>query len=432
MQASCGSGCRSETTPTCDAIPCAAHRQNPPLGPSPDSNLVYDLRYGSGDSNAFFAETAMFAEKIVGRIDDQAGPIFDGYCRHLRACDDAPRSRSEYIVEFLTLGMLLKRYETPSAATPNWAVKLAQFLILLRRSTPILKAPADWLRTRLSHHFFLPSIQRSPECDPPTQSVEQSALGSPSQRVWRLICWLRATGEYEQEALRLRNWCNYLATLSPENARDCLSAAIKSFNDFAGEAASTLGIFTAGVNRFLSGEYSQRGCREDQMFCGRPPVEYHLNMLAADVMNRGLQESFERTARKVVLVPACMRGAKAATCKARIHGVDMTCMACDPYCAVNRVTQRMRKLGAKVYLVPHSSGFSRWLDRWKREPGVGVIAVACMLNILPGGFEMRSRRIASQCLPLDYPGCKKHWDKEGRPTGVNEERLVQIIAGATP
>ncbi|MGA7244111.1 MAG: DUF116 domain-containing protein, partial [Terracidiphilus sp.] len=189
---------------------------------------------------------------------------------------------------------------------------------------------------------------------------------------------------------------------------------------------------TKGVNRFLFGEYARRGCREDQIFCGRPPVEYHLNMLAAEVMNRGLQNSFERTTRKVVLVPACMRGAKAAICKSRIHGVDMTCMACDPDCAVNHITQHMRKLGATVYLVPHSSGFSRWLARWEREPGVGVTAVACMLNILPGGYNMRSRRIASQCLPLDYPGCKKHWDPKGFATTINEDRLVRIIVAARP
>ena len=33
---------------------------------------------------------------------------------------------------------------------------------------------------------------------------------------------------------------------------------------------------------------------------------------------------------------------------------------------------------------------------------------------------------------LDYPGCKKHWDHEGHPTAINEDRLVQIIAKATP
>ena len=58
----------------------------------------------------------------------------------------------------------------------------------------------------------------------------------------------------------------------------------------------------------------------------------------------------------------------------------------------------------------------------------GVTALACILNILPGGYEMRARGIASQCVPLDYPGCRKHWDRAGISTGVNEERLVQIVA----
>jgi hypothetical protein len=50
-----------------------------------------------------------------------------------------------------------------------------------------------------------------------------------------------------------------------------------------------------------------------------------------------------------------------------------------------------------------------------------------MMNILAGGYEMRARGIASQCVPLDYPGCKKHWTKDGVPTAVNEDRLVQIV-----
>ena len=433
MQGSRGTRWRSETSPGDDAVSTVEYRTlNPPTGTSPNSNLVYNLRNGSSDSNAFYAEIAKFAEKIVARIDDHAGPILDGYCYHLRAHnEEAPRSRGEYVIEFLTLGMALRRYEKAAQTISRWVVTLAHFLIWLRRHIPIFKAPADWLRARLFRHSFLPAIQSTRECEPLTRSdAEQRGARSPLARLSPLIRWLRATGEYEQEALRLRNWHNYLGTLTPEDAHHCISTAIESFDTFACEAESRLGIFTEGVNRFLSGEYAHRGCREDQIFCGRPPVEYHLNMLAADVMNRALQDTFERTTRKVVLVPACMRGTKAETCKARIRGVDMTCMACDPDCAVNRITQRMRKLGASVFLVPHSSGFSRWLDRWEREPGVGVTAVACMLNILPGGYDMRSRRIASQCLPLDYPGCKKHWDPKGSPTAINEDRLVQIIVRA--
>ena len=410
----------------------ACRSLNPPFEVPIEWNPVYDLRNGSSDSNSFYAETAKFADEIVARIEDHAGPILDGFCHHLRThSEETPRSRGEYVIEFLTLGMVLRRYEAAAQATSEWVVQLAQCLLLLRRFLPILKPPADWLRARLSRHFLLPSILRVEEGEPSSR-INLGQPRSPALRLTRLILWLIATGEYEQEALRLRNWRNYLPTLGLENACHCMSVAVESFDDFASEAASRLGSFTEGVTRFLCSEYAHRGCREDQIFCGRPPAEYHLSMLAADLMNRGLQESFERTTRKVVLVPGCMRGTKAATCKARIHNVDMTCMACDPDCAVNRITQRMRKLGAKVYLVPHSSGFSRWLDRWEREPGVGVTAVACMLNILPGGYDMRSRRIASQCLPLDYPGCKKHWDERGLPTAINEDRLVQIVARARP
>jgi uncharacterized protein len=84
-----------------------------------------------------------------------------------------------------------------------------------------------------------------------------------------------------------------------------------------------------------------------------------------------------------------------------------------------------------VFIVPHSTGFSRWLERWQREADCAVTAVACLLNIVPGGFEMRARGIASQCVALDYPGCKEHWHPEGIPTAVNEDRLVQIVAAST-
>ena len=77
----------------------------------------------------------------------------------------------------------------------------------------------------------------------------------------------------------------------------------------------------------------------------------------------------------------------------------------------------MRGLGAEVYLVPHATGFSRWLARWQREPDTGVVATACLTNILPGGYEMRARSIGSQCVPLDFPGCRKHWRRDRLATG---------------
>jgi len=155
-----------------------------------------------------------------------------------------------------------------------------------------------------------------------------------------------------------------------------------------------------------------------------------LSMVASEIMNRGLRADFDRTATKVVLVPGCMRGACANHCQAKMFGVDIECSFCTPGCPVNHLTSRMRDLGVKVYIVPHSTGFSRWLMRWQREPDTGVVAAACLMNILPGGYEMRWRGIPSQCVPLNFPGCKKHWSREGCSTTLNEEKLVQLIRPA--
>jgi hypothetical protein len=50
--------------------------------------------------------------------------------------------------------------------------------------------------------------------------------------------------------------------------------------------------------------------------------------------------------------------------------------------------------------------------RWREDLLMcGKPAVEYQLNMgVTGGFEMRQRGSASQCLPLDFPGCRKHWD----------------------
>jgi hypothetical protein len=124
-----------------------------------------------------------------------------------------------------------------------------------------------------------------------------------------------------------------------------------------------------------------------------------------------------------------MRGARADRCKARVDGAEMICMGCDAECGVHRASSRMRDQGVRVYMVPHATGFSHSLEHRQREPGVGVAAVACLLNITSGWlrdaptrhpFAVRSPR--SSRLP-------EALGAQNRSTNVNQEKLVQIAAG---
>lgn len=385
-------------------------------------DLVYDLRQTDGSSDGFYVDVARFSDEVLDGIELRAAAALDGYTRHVQDfLREPPRSRGEYAIELLTLGLALRRYGDAAESTPAWVVELTRELFELRRSSSLMKPVADLSRAVMTRYFLMSRIGHKATGKQPLPS-----------ELPRLIEWLHATGEFEQEAMRLHNWRSFLDTLPREEAARWIEASVELFDWFKIEADRVLGSYTSGVSSFLSGEYAWRGCREDQIFCGKEPAEYHLCMVAAEVMNRGLRAEFERTPLQAILVPTCLRGAHADTCRAVFSGVDITCASCDPACTVNRITQRMRDLGATVYLVPHATGFSRWLERWQRTPEYGVTAVACLLNILPGGYEMRARGIASQCVPLDYPGCQKHWSRQGIPTGLNEDRLVQIVTGSRP
>ncbi len=355
------------------------------LAPASHPEHVYDLRLSQGCSDLFFKDAARFCDELIEEMEQGASSILDAYSHHVRLklCE-APRSRGEYALDLLTLGMALSIYAPKARRAPPWAVAAARELGQLRNHAKWMKPAVDLARGILFREFLSGTFATG-------SGGEANGAGADLVRqLPALVAWMRATGELEQEAQRVDHWRSYIGTLDRREAACRIEVALDLFSSFEREAGKALGSYTQSVEGFLAGEYAHRGCREDQLFCGRTPVEYHLNVVAAEMMNRGLRTAFERTARKVVLVPTCMRGTHADTCKAKVRGVDMTCAACDPECSVNYITRRMRKIGATVYMVPHTTGFSRWLDRWEREPGVGVTAVACLLNILPGGLRCAS------------------------------------------
>lgn len=384
--------------------------------------LVYDLRLSGKDSEEFYRTVSEYAERVLAEIELRAGPLIDAYAGHVRdSLCEAERSRGEYGLDLLILGLSLHQYLGAAEATPGWVVVLAHELYWLRTEATWTKTLADLGRAALNRFYLRPSLGRQPKSESYTL-----------QQLRWLIDWLQSTGEFDQEVRRLNNWRSLLSAQTEADAGKWMRVSVELVRWFEGEAAQALGAYTEGVPRFLEGEYMRRRPREDEIFCGRARVEYHLAMVAAELMNRGLRSRFEQMRNRVVLLPTCMRSHGAGMCRARDLGGDLVCSGCDPLCTVNCITERMHKLGAEVYMVPHSTGFSRWLTRWQREPDTGVIAIACLMNILPGGYEIRARRIAAQCVPLDYPGCAKHWRRQGLPTGIHEERLVELVTAPHP
>jgi len=180
------------------------------------------------------------------------------------------------------------------------------------------------------------------------------------------------------------------------------------------------------VNTYIMQYAASKRWQENVIFCTRREVEYLMNVVGAEIMNRAMAEEFAGTQRKYALLPACMRQ-KPEQCQAKQLSLDMVCTGCDTQCNIYKFREVGRREGFAIRIIPHSSDFSRWLQSWAAGRDIGVIGVACPLHLIAGGLELRKLNIDAQCVFLDYCGCKTHWSEEGVMTDMNVNQLLNIV-----
>lgn len=368
--------------------------------------VTYSLREyneAASHSTAFYA----MADAVTDQVLQQAEVVGLG---------DIARQRSDgvtedFVFELLLLGVLWNSYQNNAAVFPQQLSRVYHSLFWLRKRYSLVKPFIDkvrgWMNVILLRH-----------ADVETQEFSLKALE-------KLLVWLEATCEYREETKLLRRWQYCISQQMNAEGKLALIAAFAAW--FERESAEKLGSFTQQVDLFLAGAAKNYRLREDAVFCGRKRVEYHLNMVGATIMNRTFRPRFQKAAQKVVLLPLCMSARQNGGCQAKQESRGLVCGRCTNRCRIYQITQLGEREGFEVLLVPHSSGFTRWLEQWRDQEQCGIVAVACVLNLLAGGYEMKSLRIPAQCVFLDYCGCQKHWRQCGISTDIDEGRLLQIV-----
>jgi hypothetical protein len=287
------------------------------------------------------------------------------------------------------------------------------------------RAPLDVLRpgvdclVRRDDACLLASVDDPWEPGSPTPSLAD---------LERLLTWLAATGEYDEEVTRLEPWGDFLAS-DPLLAEWALAELVLFAMEFEDAAEATLGAYTAGVERFLRHDLPAHRWREDLVQCGRRRAEYHLNMVGAEILNRAWREAFERAPRKVVVIPACMRLLPDERCRAeREEGGQLRCTGCAPRCPVAELRAVAARAGAEVVAVKHGSDFGRLVRAPAlRGEGTAIVGVACVPGLVGAGWKARAAGLPAQCVLLEYSGCEAHWRAEGVPTRIHLGELARIL-----
>ena len=378
--------------------------------------ITYDLRGDGESSDQFYSDLSTYVDRLLGGLDPELVRIVDGYHSWTAARNPEPvRSWEEHFFDFLMTGVLWNEYIPWAKQLTRIEYRILHYLYGLRRKYRWMKPGVDKVRGILGTLL----LRKRRTIFPHLRSRTGGSLP-------QLVRWLQASGDFREEAIRLARVEEYLSTISARRHRHILSMIMECATRFKNESIRYFGEYTANVEKYIRRNSESKRWQENFIFCTRREVEYIMNMVGAEIMNRVMADDFANTQRKYALLPACMRQ-RPDRCEAKRISLDMICTGCDVECNIYKFREVGKQDGFAVRIIPHSSDFSQWLKSWAVGKEIGVIGVACPLHLIAGGLELRELGIDAQCVFLDYCGCKNHWSENGVMTDMNVNRLLELV-----
>ena len=380
--------------------------------------ITYSLCAGDKVSNQYYRDITAFTDQVLEEVDQRARSVisdFQGYI--LQTGREPLRSQAEYSFELLTLGVLWNAYTQNAVDSNGRPQRLLAALARWRKRNEYLKPGIDQIRGILGTLFLFRRKNGMHKTPAPTL-----------ENLDHLLSWLAATGDFGEAVKRLNAWREFLSIQKQEEIVLRLSTAIALADWFQTHSLEILGRYTPNVDEFLVKTHPSYRWREDVVFCGRKRVEYHLNMVGTEIMNRAFRDQFLKTERKVVFVPPCMRAMPDGECKAQPTPFGEHCAACTTTCRVHQVTKLGEKHGFDVFMIPDElSVVSDKKMETPQDNKLGLVGVSCPLTNMSGGWETRRLGVPAQGVLLDYCGCPWHWHKDGFPTDMNFNQLLDIL-----
>jgi uncharacterized protein len=378
--------------------------------------ITYSLRPEGQTPDSYYPQITRFTDQVLTHARICIVPLAQEFRNFIVRYElEEPRTIEEYTFELLDLGILWRVYGGGALATVAAPYRLLSFLSEFRKTHPRWKPSVDILRAVLMSMFL--------------KTYNQTSLLKkyPAVRdISRLILWLEATGDFREDALRFIRWHAFFLSEPARNAEELLRDTVDFAQWFERTSTAMLGKYTPNVEQFVNREWRKYRWREDRIACTRTRVEYHLNMVGAEIMNRAFRASFLPADRKTVLVPGCMRSHSESECQAVHVSEGLRCKECDKACHVNCLRAMGEKNNFEVFILPHASDLSRWASK-PGNPSQGVVGVACLTTLVGGGWELKRHGVPAQCVLLNYCGCKKHWDPKGIPTELDMQEMKRVL-----
>ncbi|HEX3077506.1 MAG TPA: DUF116 domain-containing protein [Lachnospiraceae bacterium] len=380
--------------------------------------LPYSLMKTNQNSNEYYSNIKSIADQVMNDVDEQLGVVAAGYQKYIEEqCIEVVRTIKEYELELLVLGVLWRGYGHRAQHLEKGIGHIIRNVVKARRSTKLMKAFWSFVKGKLTSKYLIKENDLVID--------NESNLDVSMEAYSRLLFWLDASGEFEQEVIRLSRWRDFFEVHT--EFQIFIGSVLTVAKRFEELARKQLGSYTTNVVEYRKKAYTTHSKREDILLCTRGESEYHLNMVGAQIMNDVFRADFQKTEEKYIYLPGCMVLKGREKCKAKPYHSGYLCQNCTPECTINQITEIAKQYHAKVMIVYHES--SLYKQKVDSKASIGVVGVACVLNLLSGGWKAKDLGYVPQCVLLDYCGCKGHWHENGVVTNINMNRLISVLSG---
>ncbi len=379
--------------------------------------LTYSLKNGEKRSDGYFNEVKSFTDEVNDFTEMSLGSWVERYQAYIeKSNQENLRGREAYAFELLTLGVLWPIYIKDALGLGKFSQKGLSWLTDLRQKHVQIKPIIDPIRGIWGSLVLFSKKEICISNDPILALLD------------RFLNWLHASGEYKEEVKRLRGWQALLNEMGEDTAKEVMDKVLDLGEWFELRSREVLGKYTANVNSFIQDHQSEHRWQEDLVLVGRKQVEYHLNMVGMEILNRDVQDVFAATPKKVVFLPPCLR-IKIDGCEAYETPYGDHCNACEPDCRIHQITMLGEKHNFEVFFLPNRLNSLSTGEKKDEQPKMGIVGVACPLTVVTGGWHTRDMQLPAMGLPLDHCGCHWHWDLDkGIVTDVNLGELLTIVS----
>ena len=320
------------------------------------------------------------------------GDEFKKYCQRFNFKSD------EESLEALCIGVYWYLYGSTALDLNSNIHQALANLSEYRRAFPEDKIFIDELRGKLLTRFLFKPFKKNDE------RLTEDNLNL-------LINFLEATGDYVDQIPHFRNFSH--------NLDDCITLT----KWFCHNSCKYLGQYTSNLKNYLENNHTNHLMEEDVIFFHGHELEYHLNMLGAEIMNRIFREDYEKRPRKAIVLPGCMNSNN-RKCKAQEKRLGDVCTFCNPKCNVYKISKEFSDY--EVYIVSHESTAFKGAKKEDIDE-LGIVGITCVLNLISGGWKSSNLSIPPQCVLLEHVACKRHWLSEDIYGKINLDELKSKI-----